>query len=87
MDLSVFSIISSLLAIIATVQAAVAPDDAEQLCIVDLRSRGSATTPVYSDTMRVLMDSWNYGNLLSNDGAVWNQTVDSETGILIESVS
>ena len=56
---------------------AVAPGDEDQLCR-DLRTRGEAPIPAYSANMRILMDSWNYQNLLPpRDGAVWDQ-VDND---------
>ena len=49
-----------------------------------LRSQGAAPTPAYSANMRVLMDSWNYQNLLPpRAGAVWDQ-MDSDTNNPIE---
>ena len=57
--------------------SSVAPGDKEPLC-VQLRALGTAPIPAYSANMRVLMDSWNYQNLLpSRFGAVWNQ-VDND---------
>ena len=54
-----------------------APGDEEDLC-ADLRAGGTIPTPVYSPTMRILMDSWNYQNLLPpRMGAVWTQ-VDND---------
>ena len=68
-----------LLAIVVTaVSAGVAPGDEEQLC-EQLRAQGTAPIPAYSANMRVLMDSWNYQNLLpTRTGAVWDQ-VDNDT--------
>ena len=61
--------------------SSVAPEDEEPLC-EQLRSRGAAPIPAYSANMRVLMDSWNYQNLLSDRaGAVWKQ-VDNDTNNL-----
>ena len=58
--------------------SSVAPGDEEPLCEL-LRSGGAAPTPSYSANMRVLMDSWNYQNLLpSRAGAMWDQ-VDNDT--------
>ena len=63
--------------IFVTVSASVAPGDEEALC-ERLRASGAAPTPAYSSNMRVLMDSWNYQNLLpSRTGAVWDQ-VDND---------
>ena len=56
----------------------VAPGDEEETVCPDLRRIGTAPTPGYDPTMRVLMDSWNYQNLLPNrSGAVWQQ-VDND---------
>ena len=49
-----------------------------------LRSKGAAPTPAYSANMRVLMDSWNYQNLLPpRNGAVWDQ-VDNDANNPVE---
>ena len=54
-----------------------APGDEDDIC-VGLRTDGFAPTPRYSPTMRILMDSWNYQNLLSpRFGHVWTQ-VDND---------
>ena len=67
----------SLFTITAVVAAGVAPGDEEDLC-PGLRGLDTAPTPVYSPTMRILMDSWNYPNLLPNrTGAPWQQ-VDND---------
>ena len=59
-------------------EGAVAPGDEEQLCRA-LRAQVVAPIPAYSANMRVLMDSWNYQNLLPpRFGAVWDQ-VDNDT--------
>ena len=56
----------------------VAPGDEEELCD-DLRSSGTVPTPDYDPTMVILMDTWNYHNLLPpRSGAVWQQ-VDNDT--------
>ena len=56
---------------------AVAPGDEEPLC-ANLRAGGVAPIPAYSANTRVLMDSWNYENLLpQRTGAVWDQ-VDND---------
>ena len=69
-------ILVSVAAVIAT-SAGVAPEDEEALC-EQLRALGAAPTPAYSTNMRVLMDSWNYRNLLPpRTGAVWDQ-VDND---------
>ncbi len=61
----------------AASSAGVAPGDEEPDCST-LRAQGAAPTPSYSANMRVLMDSWNYQNLLpSRIGAVWDQ-VDND---------
>ena len=57
--------------------SSVVPGDEESLC-EQLRALGAAPTPAYSANMRVLMDSWNYQNLLpTRIGAVWEQ-VDND---------
>ena len=57
--------------------SSVAPGDEEPLC-EQLRVIGVAPIPAYSANMRVLMDSWNYQNLLpERTGAVWDQ-VDND---------
>ena len=57
--------------------SSVAPGDEEPLC-ESLRAIGAAPIPAYSANMRVLMDSWNYQNLLPvRSGAVWDQ-VDND---------
>ena len=57
--------------------SSVAPGDEEPLC-GDLRAAGIAPIPAYSANMKVLMDSWNYQNLLPpRFGAVWDQ-VDND---------
>ena len=62
----------------AQVQTGVAPGDEDPVCFT-LRGFGSVPTPVYSANMRVLVDSWNYQNLLPGQtGAVWQQ-VDIDT--------
>ena len=57
---------------------AVAPGDEEQQFCGNLRAAGAAPIPAHSANMRVLMDSWNYQNLLPpRTGAVWDQ-VDND---------
>ena len=69
--------------IFVTISAGVAPGDEEALC-ERIRVDGAAPTPAYSSSMRVLMDSWNYLNLLpSHPGAVWDQ-VDNDTNNHLE---
>ena len=66
------------LLMLANPGSGVAPGDEETLC-EELRPLGVAPTPAYSTNMRVLMDSWNYQNLLPpHTGAVWDQ-VDNDT--------
>ena len=63
-------------AVIVARASAVAPGDEEPLCD-ELRAVGSIPTPDYDPTMRVLMDTWNYNNLLPpQSGAVWQQVDD-----------
>ena len=58
--------------------ATVAPGDKDQFCEL-LRTNGVSPIPAYSANVRVLMDSWNYQNLLPpRTGAVWDQ-VDNDT--------
>ena len=62
-----------------TIVASVAPGDEDQLFCEQLRSQGAAPIPAYSSNMRVLMDSWNYQNLLPlRTRAVWDE-VDNDT--------
>ena len=66
------------LLVFANSGSSVAPGDEEPLC-GDLIAAGIALIPTYSANMRVLMDSWNYQNLLPpRTGAVWDQ-VDDDT--------
>ena len=64
--------------------SSVAPEDEEPLCEA-LRAHEVAPIPAYSANMRVLMDSWNYQNLLpTRIGAVWQQVdndVNNPSGI------
>ena len=56
----------------------VAPGDEEGLCD-NFRSLGTVPTPDYDPTLVILMDTWNYQNLLPpRSGAVWQQ-VDNDT--------
>ena len=60
-----------------TTESTIAPGDEDQLCR-ELRTSEEAPIPTYSANMRVLMDSWNYQNLLPpRPGAVWDQ-VDND---------
>ena len=55
----------------------VAPGDEAPAC-EEFRAQGIVPIPAYSANMRVLMDSWNYQNLLPvRTGAVWDQ-VDND---------
>ena len=57
----------------------IAPGDEERELCQALRSGGAAPIPGYAPNMRVLMDSWNYQNLLpTRAGAMWDQ-VDNDT--------
>ena len=57
----------------------IAPGDEEQVFCQNLRAQGAAPIPDYAPSMKVLMDSWNYQNLLPpRVGAVWDQ-VDNDT--------
>ena len=65
------------LLMLANPGSGVAPADEEVVC-EQLRAVEFAPTPGYSTNMRVLMDSWNYQNLLPpRIGAVWGQ-VDND---------
>ena len=76
MDLMVFLLTLILLLLSTTADGTVAPGDEDQVCRY-LRERGVAPIPVYSANMRILMDSWNYHNLLPpRTGAVWDQVDD-----------
>ena len=67
-----------LLLIFVAVSADVAPGDEDQPFCEKLRADTAASTPAYPANMRVLMDSWNYQNLLPpRTGAVWDQ-VDND---------
>ena len=58
--------------------SSVAPGDEGPLC-EQLRGSGAAPIPVYSANTKVLMDSWNYINLLPpRIGAVWDQVDNDE---------
>lgn len=60
---------------VAVMVVGTAPGD-EDFC-QSLRADGVVLTPTYSPTMRILMDSWNYLNLLPpRTGAVWTQVDD-----------
>ena len=57
----------------------IAPGDEERELCQALRSGGAAPIPGYAPNMRVLMDSWNYRNLLPvRMEDVWDQ-VDNDT--------
>ena len=67
-----------MLPIFVAVSAGVAPGDEDQLICEHLRAVGAAPIPAYSANMRMLMDSWNYQNLLPpRIGAVWDK-VDND---------
>ena len=56
----------------------VAPGDEDQFC-QSIRTNGILSTLAYSANIKVLMDSWNYQNLLpQRTGAVWDK-VDNDT--------
>ena len=66
------------LLVFADTGSSVAPGDEEPLCR-QLRADRVAPIPAYSANIRVLMDSWNYLNLLPpRTRAVWDQ-VDNDT--------
>ena len=55
----------------------VAPGDIDPICS-ELRRNGIAPKPAYTPNMSVLMDSYDYRNLLpSRTGAIWQQ-VDND---------
>ena len=56
----------------------VAPGDEEGLCD-NLRSLGTVSTPDYDQTMVILMDSWNYQNLLPPRSGAERQQVDNDS--------
>ena len=73
----VFLLTLILLLLSTTADGTVAPGDEDQVCR-DLREGGVVPIPAYSANMRILMDSWNYLNLLPDrTGAVWDQ-VDND---------
>ena len=64
--------------IIVITVGAVAPGDEDPLC-EQFRAVGAAPILAYSANMRVLMDSWNYYNLLPvRTGTVWDQVDNDE---------
>ena len=72
--------VALLVCVMSVIELAVgtAPGDEEPQCPM-LRSLGAAPTPNYAPNMRILMDSWNYKNLLpaTRSGAVWD-AVDND---------
>ena len=67
------------LLIFVAVSAGVAPGDEDQPLCELLRAGEGAPIPAYSANMRVLMDSWNYQNLLPpRTGAVWDHVDNDE---------
>ena len=75
---SLILLVSVAIATVIATSAGVAPGDEEAVVCQQLRTTGAAPTPDYSTNMRVLMDSWNYRNLLpTRTGAVWDQ-VDND---------
>ena len=81
MKSTIMLLINLLTFYVVTVQVTsrnVAPGDEQlQQCGL-LRAAGAAPVPTYSANMRVLMNSWNYQNLLPpRTGAVWDQ-VDND---------
>ena len=65
---------------VVVMAAGVAPGDEDPLC-QQLRANGTAPTPSYATSIRVLLDSWNYENLLPPHlGAVWTEVnIDGDT--------
>ena len=77
----VFLLTLILLLLSTTADGTVAPGDEDQVCR-DLREGGVAPIPAYSANMKILMDSWNYPNLLPpRTRAVWDQ-VDNDNNNL-----
>ena len=73
-----FLTLKLMLLIFVAVSTGVAHEDKDQPFCEQLRAATAAPTPVYPANMRVLMDSWNYQNLLPfRTGAVWDQ-VDND---------
>ena len=65
--------------IVLTAGISIAPGDEDREICQSLRSSTAAPIPGYAPNMRVLMDTWNYQNLLPpRMGAVWDQ-VDNDT--------
>ena len=63
-------------------EGGVAPGDEAPIC-PQLRMVGSAPTPDYDPSTQVLMDSWNYHNLLGDRNfAVWQQ-VDNDMNNIV----
>ena len=71
---------------IEIVGGGVTPGDEASIC-AQLRAVGSALTPDYDPSTQVLMDSWNYQNLLGDRNfAVWQQ-VENDMNNMITSTT
>ena len=69
-----------LVQLIALASGATAPGDEDDVCRT-LRASGVIPTLDHPANMKVLMDSWNYENLLSpHTGAVWEQVDNDQSG-------
>ena len=78
-----FLILHLLIAGVASLDMSSRGQFVEETC-EELRTEGAAPTPGYSTNMRVLLDSWNYHNLLPpRTGAVWDQ-VDNDMNNAVE---
>ena len=63
--------------ILVSIISARAPGDGDLFCTNEMPSRGTIP-PIYSPNLRILLDSYNYVNLLPpHDNAVW-QAVDND---------
>ena len=79
--MSLLRVLLLLMCVLLAIELApgVAPGDEEQSVCQDLRADGVAPIPDYDPSMAILMDSWNYQNLLPvRTGAVWVQE-DNDT--------
>ena len=63
--------------ILVSIITARAPGDGDYFCTIQLPSSGTIS-PIYPPKLRILLDSYNYVNLLPpHDNAVW-QAVDND---------
>ena len=76
--MSIFLLLSVLVATVSTS----APGDEESFCTNDLEASAMTPPPVYSPNSRILMDSYNYINLLPpHDNSVWQQVDNDDNNI------